>query len=281
MPVNHAENYEKRMMRVIAHMHNARADDLTLDRLAEVAAMSRFHFHRVFAAMKGETCAQAVRRIRLHQAAGRLLAGASIEEVAEFAGYANAPAFSRAFRVQYGVPPGQFRERNQAVPDTAPQKIGALDMFDVTVETQPNRRLAAMAHTGDYHAIGKAFEQVAMLCSTRNLWPQVQGMVGIYYDDPDAVPVEKLRSAAGVIVPDALALETPLEEVNVSGGKTAVLRFKGPYSGLRKAYLYLYGEWLPGSGEEARDEAPYEVYLNDPSDTAPDDLLTDICVPLK
>jgi len=54
---------------VLDHIHDNPAGDLSLDALADVAAMSRFHWHRVFHAMTGETAAQAVRRIRLHRAA--------------------------------------------------------------------------------------------------------------------------------------------------------------------------------------------------------------------
>ena len=154
-------------------------------------------------------------------------------------------------------------------------------MYEISITPQPDRHLAGMPHTGAYTAIGAAFEKVAMICSTRHMWPKVQGMVGIYMDDPDATAEADLNSFAGVILPDGEAVEGPLEIHDIKGGKTAVLRFKGPYSGLKDAYNYLYGVWLPQSGEEIRDQASYEVYLNDPSDTAPEDLLTDICVPLK
>lgn len=65
--------YEKRNMRVLTHIHENPAEDLSLDQLAEVAAMSRFHWHRVFHAMTGETCAQSVRRLRMFRAAGWLV----------------------------------------------------------------------------------------------------------------------------------------------------------------------------------------------------------------
>jgi AraC family transcriptional regulator len=53
---------------VIDHIHANPAGDLSLDALADVAALSRFHFHRVFHAMTGETAADAVRRVRMHRA---------------------------------------------------------------------------------------------------------------------------------------------------------------------------------------------------------------------
>ncbi len=117
--------------------------------------------------------------------------------------------------------------------------------------------------------------------SVRNLWYEARGMVGVYYDDPSSVKPADLRSHAGVAVGNALPLPEGLEDVRLPGGKTAVLRFKGHYSGLPAAYDYLYGVWLPQSGEEAADSPSYEFYVNSPMDTVAEDLLTDISVPLK
>ena len=38
---------EKRLLRVLDHIHDNPAGDLSLDALSDVAAMSRFHWHRV------------------------------------------------------------------------------------------------------------------------------------------------------------------------------------------------------------------------------------------
>ncbi len=61
--------YEQRVLRVLQYIHDHPSEDLSLDALADIAATSRFHWHRVFQALTGETCAQAVRRIRLSLAA--------------------------------------------------------------------------------------------------------------------------------------------------------------------------------------------------------------------
>ena len=154
-------------------------------------------------------------------------------------------------------------------------------MFPVEIITAPPRRLAALAHKGPYLEIGNAFQKVAGIFTARNLWPQAQGMLGIYYDDPTTVAAQDLNSHAGVIVGADFEMPENLQDVQVPDGRMAVMHYKGPYAGLNAAYDYLFGEWLPNSGEEFRDAPSFEVYLNDPMDTAPDDLLTDICVPLK
>ena len=38
---------------------------------------------------------------------------------------------------------------------------------------------------------------------------------------------------------------------------------------------------LPESGYEVADAPPMEIYLNDPDKTRPEDLRTEICIPIK
>ena len=277
-----AGSYEKRLMRVLEYIHANPAGDLSLDRLADVAAMSRFHWHRVFHAMTGETCAQATRRIRLHRAACWLVqTDDPVAEVAKKSGYPSAQSFTRAFGEVFGMSPGKFRKRGDLTSPFLQIRKGEYPVFPVEIITAPSRRLAAMAHKGPYLEIGNAFQKVAGVFTARNLWPQAQGMLGIYYDDPTTVAPQDLNSHAGVIVGDDFEMPENLQDVQVPEGRMAVMHYKGPYAGLNAAYEYMYGEWLPKSGEEFRDAPSFEVYLNDPMDTAPDDLLTDICVPLK
>ncbi|WP_456388736.1 AraC family transcriptional regulator [Profundibacter sp.] len=275
-------SYENRLMRVLEYIHANPAGDLSLDTLADVAAMSRFHWHRVFLAMTGETCAQAIRRMRLYRAACWLVqTDDPVADVAKRCGYPTAQSFTRAFGKMFGMSPGQFRKRGDLTSPTLQIRKGEYPMFEVEILTAPPRRIAAMSHIGPYPDIGTAFQQLATVFTSRNLWDQARGTLAICYDDPDTVAPSKLRSHAGVIVDSSFEMPEGLESVDVPDGHMAVMHFKGPYAGLKAAYDYLYGDWLAKTGEELRDSPSFEVYLNSPMDTAPDELLTDIYVPLK
>ncbi|MEM7721039.1 MAG: AraC family transcriptional regulator [Pseudomonadota bacterium] len=276
-----AGSYEARLIRVLEHIYQNPTGDLSLDALADVAAMSRFHWHRVFTAMTGETCAQAVRRVRLHKAACDLVReDAPVARVAASVGYPNVASFSRTFADAYGTSPAAFRDRGVLNAPLLQTKPGEYPMHPIEIMDQPARRIAAIPHHGKFTEIGKAFETIGAVVTSRNLWPHVRGMVGVYPDDPANVPEDELRSFAGAVVSDEAPIDDPLEEMHLPAGRYAVMHFKGPYSGLEAAYKHLYGVWLPQSGEETGDHPPIEVYLNGPQDTAPDDLLTDVCVPL-
>lgn len=277
-----SSQYEKRILRVLRYIHENPAEDLSLDVLAEIAAMSRFHWHRVFHAMTGETCAQAVRRLRLFRAA-RWLAHMdwSIEKIATRVGYSNIDSFSRAFREEYGTSPGLFRQ--QGKPSSPTQLIlkEQTKMFDVKITEAPARRLAALEHTGPYTGLGAIFARLTQTATTQNLWPQIEAVIGIHYDDPNVVSEEKLRAHAGIALPQSVQIPDGLEEVHLVGGKYAVLQFKGDYEGIKVSYDHLFGKWLPNSGEEPADAPSYELYLNDPAETPVEELLTEIYLPLK
>ncbi|MFQ6547140.1 GyrI-like domain-containing protein [Aestuariibius sp. 2305UL40-4] len=274
--------YEDRMLRVLAHIYDNPEGDLSLDALSDVAAMSRFHWHRVFHAMTGETCAQAVRRMRLHRAAAWLVqTDRPIAGIANAIGYPSQQSFTRAFLAGYGITPGAFRRKGELCPPHLHVRKGDYPMHPIEIETHPARRLAAILHQGPYVEVGKAFESLGAVLTGRSLWAYVRGMIGVYYDDPDAVPAAELRSDAGAIVTGDAVLAEPLEERQLPPGRYVVMRYKGPYSGLAAAYRHLYGDWVPQSGEELGDHPPLEIYLNSPMDIAPEDLLTECLCPAK
>ncbi len=276
-----ALSYEQRVLRVLQYIHDNPTSDLSLDALAEVATMSRFHWHRVFQAMTGETCAQAVRRIRLFLAATWLTnSEQSVQDIAAKAGYPNLQSFTRAFNDRFGVPPAAFRKAGLPGPLQTTQLRGEFIMFTVDTDTMPQRELGAILHKGSYTNIGQCFEKLATLAGEKNLWPVVRGMIGVHYDDPNVVEESELRAHASLWLAPGTALPEELEAVVLPAGDCAILHYKGPYTAIKVAYDYLYGDWLPKSGQEPANAPPFEIYLNSPADTPEADLLTDIVLPL-
>jgi AraC family transcriptional regulator len=62
--------YETRLALVLDHIYDHLDEPLDIARLAEIACLSLYHWHRIYQAMYGETVATTVRRLRLHRAAG-------------------------------------------------------------------------------------------------------------------------------------------------------------------------------------------------------------------
>jgi len=281
--------YIRRFTRVIEYIYANLDDDPDLATLAEVAALSPWHWHRVWQAAYGESVVATVKRLRLHRAASDLAYTAMpLDTIASRAGYGSQEAFSRSFKLSYGQTPSSYRAvtaANQVLPADGgvllPNSKGNKLMHDVEIKSLPAEKLAVLRHKGAYMQIGQAFEKLVGVLVGRNLIGRAGAMKGLYFSDPTRVPQEELDSVAGVAVPDGFPIEAPLEEIQTTGGDYAVLHYKGPYSDMQRAYTWLYGEWLTQSDREPADAPCMETYLNNPRETAPADLLTDICLPLK
>jgi AraC family transcriptional regulator len=270
-------DYGRRIARVMAYIDENLDGDLKLDRLAEVACFSPYHFHRIYRWITGETVADTIRRLRLHRAANELARqAASIERVARRAGYGSVEAFSRAFAADHGRPPAAFR-----ADQLAPFPRNGDDTMDVTIKTFEPAHVAALAHRGDYTQIGRSFEQLSAWAAPRGLMDRPTRILALFYDDPESVPQAELRSDACIEVPPGTAVEGEIKLLTVPAGRMASVIHKGPYAELHRVYSALYGGWLPQSGEEAADRPPIEVYLNSPRDNPPSEWLTEVLLPLK
>lgn len=274
--------YEARLMRVADYIYDNLDGDLSLDALAEVACMSRYHWHRVFRAMTGETLAEATRRIRLIRAANALIqTDAPLPEIAERHGYPNLASFSRAFTTAHGVSPGAFRERGVEVANQLRTHSGDDTMFPVIIEDLPPSRAAGILHVGPYPEVGRAFQKLGSLIASRNLFAHARGMIAVYHDAPDSKPDSEYRAHAALITEETFPTDIEeLEYFDLVGGKHAIMQHKGPYATLGSAYEWLFGKWLPESGEEPRDAPPVEVYVNDPRTVPANEIRTDIRLPL-
>ncbi|MFW5745740.1 MAG: helix-turn-helix domain-containing protein [Spirochaetota bacterium] len=103
-------DYQARLNRVIDYIDGNLTEQLDLDALAGVASFSRYHFHRVFSAVMGETPGSYIQRLRLEKAAGHVAEDERpITEIAMDLGFSSPSVFSRAFSDYFGVSPNRWR----------------------------------------------------------------------------------------------------------------------------------------------------------------------------
>ena len=86
-------------------------EELSLETVAAAACFSPFHFHRIYAAITGETPGKFIQRLRLHKAATLLIQSPrmSILEIALDCGFSGAAVFARAFQTQFGMSASAWR----------------------------------------------------------------------------------------------------------------------------------------------------------------------------
>ncbi|MDA8586592.1 AraC family transcriptional regulator [Rhodobacteraceae bacterium] len=103
---------DKRMSRVIAAIHGTAGDNLTVEKLATIAGMSRSSFLHHFKTQVGQSAGAYSTRWKLLKSRVALSdTSDSVESIAYSAGYNSTSAFSRAFHGNFGLTPTEFRSQ--------------------------------------------------------------------------------------------------------------------------------------------------------------------------
>jgi AraC family transcriptional regulator len=291
--------HKARMLCVLRAIQERLDESLGLETLAALAALSPYHFHRVFRGMLGEPLAAHVRRIRLERAAHRLRHHrCRVVEVAFEAGYDSHEAFSRAFRAAYGETPSRFRRcRERPLHLPAPsgvhyhpeaevrdfRTLNQSNTMNVTIEDFPPTKVACARHLGPYERCGEAWDRICQWMGKEGYLGPGCRFLGVSYDDPETTPPEQIRYDACVTVEADFSPPAGggLEVRTVGGGLYARATHFGPYANFNQTYSALMGQWIPRHGYVLREAPCLELYLNSPDDTPEAELLTDVFVPVQ
>jgi len=104
-------------------------------------------------------------------------------------------------------------------------RMGAFNKVRLLREQRGPYRIVCLPHTGAYNRIGEKILKVKALLKRPD--DQLGLPCGIYYDNPNEVAEEKLRSKGGYVIKGEVKTEAPLEVENIPRREALVARFKG------------------------------------------------------
>ena len=288
------ESYHARMQRVLDHIDQHLDDDLDLVAMSGVAAFSKYHFHRQFTATFGLSVHRYVQLARMKRASYRLAYrdAQSVTDIAMDAGYDAPDAFARAFRQRFGQTPSSFRKSPEWEPwlaafgplDNARSKLMQKTFVpsDVVIRDVSPTPVAIMEHRGDPATIGTTIQRFIAWRRAIGLSPKTSPTFNVFHSDPRTTPPAEYRMDLCVGTDRPIkANGERIEAGMIPGGRCAVLRVVGNTDNLEPAALYLYRDWLPASGEEARDFPPYCQRLVLFPDVPEHEAVAELFLPLK
>jgi len=289
-------NYHARMQRVLDYIDAHLDDELDLTTLSQVAAFSKFHFHRQFSATFGLSVHRYVQLARLKRASQALVRddNHSITAIAMDAGYDAPDAFARAFRQRLAQSPSSFR----MAPDWSSwlSAFGPLDnarekamqiifeQNDVTISSMPDIPVAMLAYHGDRTQFRESAELFRNWCKAAGLSPETgRSSYMVFRSEREPARPEDYRVDLCIGTDRPIRAEdAPVQAGVIPGGRCAVLRYPGNSNNLEPAALYLYRDWLPQSGEEARD---FPIYVGRKlvpmANMGAHEVVVDVYLPLK
>ncbi len=284
-------------------------NQITLDQLATVAQISKFHFNRIFHLIVGETPFQFILRLRIEKAASRLLSNKkiSISEVAFRCGFSDISVFSRNFKKQYEISASQFRsvnfknsnlsqtnsntEQEDHMPGTyfCPERqsikwrTNMILNKSIEVKELPATTVAYIRNMGPWNGDREAYQK---LRDKLFAWAGARDLMFgkdfkyliLYHDDPNVALSDKLRMSLCITVPPETKVDGVIGKMEIEAAKYAISRFELTAQDFQKAWEWLYRQWLPGSGYQLDDKPYYETYPEEPKG---EKFVVDFCIPVK
>lgn len=288
------QNYQARMRRVLDYLDRHLDSGLDLETVSGVAAFSKFHFHRQFTATFELSVHRYVQLARLKRASHRLayMNAESVTDIAMEAGYDAPDAFARAFRQRFGQSPSSFRKSPDGEPwlaafgplDNARSKLmhKIFTTDDVTIRDVPPTPVAIMEHRGDPATLGATIQRFIAWRTAAGLHPKTSPTFNVWRSERR--PASAADYSVDLCVGTDQLIAANGEQIKaglIPGGRCAVLRVVGYTDNLESAALYLYRDWLPASGEDARDFPIYCQRLNFFPEVPEHETVADLFLPLR
>jgi AraC family transcriptional regulator len=273
----------------VDHVLQHLEEPLRLEDVAAVAGVSRFHFHRIFRALMGETLQRFVKRVRLERALSMMsrTPRPRLTDVAFACGFSSSSDFTRSFRQRYGVAPSAFDVRawrdgrhadvRRAVesmrfsaesparyhidPPLSPGQNP--DGFQVVLRDLPPRRVA-------YLRVLDPFQGTAVFDACRRLvaWAEARGLadgqwLGFMWDDPEVAALEDCRYDVGVVI-GPLDPTDGVSVLDFPAMRVAEVVIRGDLALETRAMDWLFETWLPASGFLPDDQPGFEAWIGRP-----------------
>lgn len=252
------------------------------DEAAAAAGFSLYHFHRVFAAVLGESMTQYIRRRRLSLCAARLINQSQpppLVELAADAGFESQEAFTRAFKRMYGITPGVFRKRRGegifVKKDRTTlnmvlhmSQVMGLEPKIVEREAEYAVGIGAAFKEGMTEAIGQLWDQFLPrkkeikgakrgyalgVCAASH--PEIEKPDGTNFVYAACLPVESENAESYASLPPGMV------RWQLPRGRYAVFTHVGPLRNLPETISYIWGTWVPSGKHQLREGVPdFELY---------------------
>lgn len=248
--------YISRINRVMEYIDNHYSEQVNLDKLAEIAHFSPFHFHRIFSALTGETPADFFLRIRTEKAAQQLKDASrkTISDVVFDCGFSSMALFARTFKKHFGMSATAYRKIEQpiVVKDgvyyskngqplskknqiymplnneicTVNLKQIIIMETKIVVKEMPDMQAIYCRHTGAFNEIHKAYAKLMQFAGPRGLIGKDAHTATVYHDDPSVTEISKVRQSACLIVDKDVPVGGEIGKMTIKGGKYAVGHFE-------------------------------------------------------
>lgn len=284
--------YSDKFTGVVNYIDAHLDEDLDVERLCQLAYLSKYHFHRQFSAHFGMPVISLARLLRLKRAAFQLAYRdeAKIVDIALANGYESHEAFSRAFKKHFDKSPFDFRKspdwnpwrsRYEPVIKLRNKIMSENTDFKVMVINFPETSIAVMEHRGAPYLLGATIQKFIEWRKINHLPPAKSKTFNLVYDDPAVTGPENFRFDLCCTIEHAIEPnDYGVVKKVIPAGKCAVIRYVGSDDSIGVAVNFLYSKWLLNSDFEVRNFPIFFERISLFPEVPENEMITDIYLPI-
>jgi AraC family transcriptional regulator len=232
----------------------------------------------------GEPVGTFIIRMRMETAAKLLrYSDMPISDIAYQVGYDVPSSLSKTFKLFYNISPSEYRNNKNYTIMKSLQVNENLNLKAPKVLVLEPKQAIYLKLTGNYATLdfGGAWQRLWQFVKENKLFSAGIEHIAIYYNDPKVTEPAKLRTDLCLVLPQKAKPQGETGVKTIDGGKYAKFLYTGSYEHLGAVYDAIYAKWLPESGQKLRNYPCFEKYINNPKNTPPEKLKTEIYVPLE
>jgi len=239
---------------------------ITLDELAKLNSVSKYHFLRIFKEEVGENLFERITAIRLQKAANLLITNtySTISEISQLCGYSSHTSFIKAFKKRFIYTPSSWRKGSYK--NFSKDFLNLEDNFykifeDIkpSIKVVPKRTCVYIRHKGYAKSkLSETWERLLAYAYENDILENTQ--VGIYHDNPVITDTKDCNYIAAIEVDNDFKPRNSISKFEVFESLCAVFYYEGVYGDIAKLMTYIYHYWMPKSGYEAKTLPAFAIY---------------------
>ncbi|UTJ05656.1 AraC family transcriptional regulator [Arcobacter roscoffensis] len=225
--------------------------EITLDDLAKINHVSKFHFHRIFKEETSENFSEVLTSIRLQKAANLLISNqhSTITEISKQCGYNSHSSFIKAFKNRFLYTPSQWKNGSFEMYSEKlnTKKLKEIKTLDYEIKVNEEVYCAYIRHKGYDKTIKNTWQRLRALAYQNNIEKYEE--IGLHHDNPAITPLDKCKYIAAITISKNQKIKSNISTFIIPKSLCAVFKLDGKFGEIIDLIRYIHQNWILNEGK--------------------------------
>jgi len=302
-------HYIESINKTIDYIDSHLEKSFSLEELSSIANFSKFHFHRMFQSIVGESLFEYILRLRLEKSASLILSRPkeNLSNIAFQCGFSDLSIFSRSFKKHFKTTPSSYKKNaieksnlsqinSNIQPITTKNDLyfcsksktikwtnNMENIKNIEVKNLSKITVAYNRSIGPYKGNDALYQKhrnelFAWAASKELMHNKEFKYLILYHDNPNVALNDNQRMSLCITVPPKTETDGIIGKMNIEENKYLVCQCELSAQDFPKVWNWIYEQWFPKNNYVPDNKPYFEMYPEQPNGTI---FKVDFCIPVK